>query len=91
MLNNPYEIWKDLRTVKQPFFYFIFEDHLVYYRNEGYRTTEELSSTRLFENFVIQTTKYVLPPGLEPGTTDPKSVMISISPQEQAKAKQPAP
>ncbi len=26
----------------------------------------------------------VLPPGLEPGTTDPKSVMMSISPQELA-------
>ena len=25
----------------------------------------------------------VLPPGLEPGTTDPKSVMISISPRER--------
>jgi hypothetical protein len=25
----------------------------------------------------------VLLPGLEPGTTDPKSVMISISPQER--------
>lgn len=27
---------------------------------------------------------FVLPPGLEPGTTDPKSVMISISPREQS-------
>lgn len=27
--------------------------------------------------------RFVLPPGLEPGTTDPKSVMISISPQER--------
>jgi site-specific DNA recombinase len=56
MLKNPYEIWKDLSTVeKQRFFYFIFEDNLVYSRQEGYRTANSLSTTRLFEDFVSET------------------------------------
>ncbi len=39
--------------------------------------------TKIAECLCIQLLRFVLPPGLEPGTTDPKSVVISVSPRER--------
>jgi site-specific DNA recombinase len=88
MLESPYKIWESVSLEeKHSLFFFLFEEKLPYSKTNGYPTEKILTATKLFEDFVIPTkdfTNDVHLPGLEPGTTDPKSVMISISLQVHA-------
>ena len=69
LLENPYEIWKTLEVQEQhELFGFIFEQKLPYIKNVGYRTTDLLSSKRLFEDFAMQNPPMVEMPGIEPGS-----------------------
>ena len=67
MLKNPISIWDTVGVVeKQRLFFFLFEARLAYTKSEGYRTGNELSTTRLFEEFADENSASVDPSGLEP-------------------------
>ena len=85
VLKNPYTVWENY-TVEQKrrFFTFLFEANLIYDRNFGYRTPEYALPISLFEQNSTNDPLFVHPEGLEPPTTDPKSVMISTSPRVRA-------
>jgi hypothetical protein len=70
MLKNPVSIWDVVDVVeKHRLFFFLFEARLAYTKAEGYRTGNELSSTRLFEEFCDQNSDDVDPGGFEPPTS----------------------
>ena len=81
VLKNPYSVWNnyDVRQ-KQRFFAFVFEGNLHFSRNEGYRTPKYSLPLTVFEMISGDEPALVHPPGLEPRTTVPKTVMISTSP-----------
>ena len=55
VLKNPIKIWEKVDVAeKHRLFYFLFEKRLAYSKEDGYRTANELSSTRLFESFADQ-------------------------------------
>lgn len=59
-LKSPYTIWVDLDIHEQHrLFYFISNEKLTYSRIEGYRTPENLSSKRLFEDFATSSSQDV--------------------------------
>ena len=67
MLKNPVSIWDVVDVVeKHRLFFFLFEAHLAYTKTEGYRTGNELSSTRLFEEFCDENSDDVDLGGIEP-------------------------
>ena len=67
MLKNPISIWETVGVVeKQRLFFFLFEARLAYTKSEGYRTGNELSTTRLFEEFADENSASVDHSGLEP-------------------------
>ena len=67
MLKNPISIWDIVGVVeKQRLFFFLFEAKLPYTKHEGYRTGNELSTTRLFEEFADENSASVDLWGVEP-------------------------
>lgn len=53
LLKTPIAIWDSVDVhEKHRLFFFLFEAKLAYTKNEGYRTGDSLSTTRLFEEFV---------------------------------------
>jgi site-specific DNA recombinase len=67
VLKNPVSIWDSVDVhEKHRLFFFLFEAKLAYTRNEGYRTGDSLSSTRLFEEFAGQNPLDVDLGGIEP-------------------------
>lgn len=70
LLNNPVSIWDMVGVIeKHRLFYFLFEKRLAYTKGSGYRTANELSIARLFEDFANQNTDDVDPSGFEPLTS----------------------
>ena|SRR3989344_464177 len=70
VLKNPIKIWEKVDVAeKHRLFYFLFEKRLAYSKEDGYRTANELSSTRLFESFADQNSDDVDPTGIEPVTS----------------------
>ncbi len=70
MLKNPITIWESVDAVeKHRLFFFLFEARLAYTKNEGFRTGNELSTTRIFEEFVTENSDEVDPSGVEPLTS----------------------
>jgi DNA invertase Pin-like site-specific DNA recombinase len=60
LLKTPVSTWKKADAAeKQTLFFLLFEAKLAYGKNEGYRTAEKLSATRLFEEFSSSNSKYV--------------------------------
>jgi len=60
MLKNPISIWDSVDVhEKHRLFFFLFEAKLAYTRNEGYRTGDSLSATRIFEEFVTSNARVV--------------------------------
>ena len=50
LLKSPYSVWKNSDVIeKHRLFFFLFEAKLPYFKKEGYRTGDSLSTTRLFE------------------------------------------
>lgn len=69
LVKSPYVVWRKLDArEKHDLFHFIFDERIVYTKKEGYRTAEIPTAARLFEEFVVENSDYVRPPGLEPGT-----------------------
>ncbi|MDB5195488.1 MAG: Resolvase-like protein, partial [Parcubacteria group bacterium] len=69
LLNNPVVIWDKVGPVeKQRLFFFLFEKRLAYTKGSGYRTANELSTVRLFEDFTEQNSDNVDRTGFEPAT-----------------------
>lgn len=69
MLKSPVSTW-DLFDVhgQHRLFFFLFEAKLAYDQNEGYRTGDELSKTRLFEELATTDSYDVDRTGFEPAT-----------------------
>lgn len=69
VLKNPVSAW-DLFDVQDQhrLFFFLFDAKLAYAKNEGYRTGDSLSTTRLFEEFVATNSDDVDRTGFEPAT-----------------------
>lgn len=69
MLKSPVSTW-DLFDVhdQHRLFFFLFERKLAYTKNEGYRTGNELSKTRLFEELATTNSDDVDRTGFEPAT-----------------------
>lgn len=69
LIKSPYSVWRkvDARE-KHSLYYFIFDQRIVYVKNEGYKTAEIPTAAMLFEEFVVEQPDYVHAPGLEPGT-----------------------
>ena len=66
-LKSPYTYWQKLGLQEQHgLFHFIFEQKLPYHAKEGYRNAEELSTARLFEEFVSTNSHDVEMLGIEP-------------------------
>lgn len=60
LVKNPYSVWKKLELLDQhELFFFIFDDKIVYSKNEGYRTSETPTAARLFEGFAAVESSYV--------------------------------
>lgn len=70
MLKNPLSIWDSVDVhEKHRLFFFLFEKRLEYVKDEGFRTGNSLSTTRLFEEFVASNSDDVDPIGFEPMTS----------------------
>ena len=62
LLKSPYAVWEKVDTAeKQRLFYFLFEAKLAYDKKEAYRTGDELSATRLFEELATSDSSSVDP------------------------------
>ncbi len=62
LLKNPVIIWNNVDVnEKHRLFFFLFEELLSYTKNEGYRTADNVSVIRIFEEFVRENTDYVDP------------------------------
>ncbi len=69
LVKSPYTVWRKLDArERHGLYFFLFDERIVYVRNEGYRTADIPTAARLFEEFVTKQPDYVRPPGLEPGT-----------------------
>ena len=67
MLKNPASTWDVVDVIeKHRLFFFLFEARLGYSKAEGYRTGNELSTTRLFEEFCDENSDDVDLAGIEP-------------------------
>ncbi len=67
LLENPIVIWDCVDVLERHrLFFFLFEEKLPYIKNEGYRTGDSLSTTRLFEEFATTNPHFVDPRGVEP-------------------------
>lgn len=70
LLKNPVILWDSVDVYeKQKLFFFLFESKLAYTKNEGYRTGNLLSTTRLFEEFVNTNSQDVEMPRIALGCT----------------------
>ncbi len=68
LLKNPYFTWQAMDVFQQHrLFFFIFGEKLPYNQITGYRTDRISSIFRLFNDFSMQNTNDVDPPGIEPG------------------------
>ncbi len=66
LLKSPYSVWESVDAAeKQRLFYFLFEAKLPYTKNEGYRTGDSLSTTRLFEELMVEKSLSVDPARIE--------------------------
>ncbi len=69
LLKNPVTIWDKVGVIeKHRLFFFLFEKKLEYTKGYGYRTANELSTARLFEEFVDANSDDVDRTGFEPAT-----------------------
>lgn len=69
LLKNPVTIWDKVGVIeKHRLFFFLFDKKLEYTKGYGYRTANELSTVRLFEEFVDSNSDDVDPTGFEPVT-----------------------
>ena len=69
LVKSPYVVWKKLDArEKHGLYFFIFDEKIVYAKNEGYRTAEIPTTARLFEEFVAENSSYVDRTGFEPAT-----------------------
>ena len=70
VLKNPVSTW-DLFDVQEQhrLFFFLFDAKLAYAKNEGYRTGDSLSTTRLFEELATTNSDDVDRAGFEPATS----------------------
>ena len=65
----PMDMWKKASALeKHRLYFFLFETRLPYTKNEGFRTADLASSTRIFEEFVDANSDAVDPCGFEPHT-----------------------
>ena len=70
MLKNPLSAWDSFDMDGQHrLFFFLFDARLPYFKNEGYRTADSLSSTRLFEALATTNTDNLDPAGFEPAAS----------------------
>ncbi len=70
MLKKPDITWDSLLLEeKRELFFVLFNDKLIYSKNEGYRTAETLCNTRLFEEVCTPSPATVDHAGLEPATS----------------------
>ncbi len=71
LLQKPYKTWQSLNVIeKHRWFFFLFEAKLEYAKEDGFRTADSLSHTRLFEEFLGETPNLVRPLGFEPRTLE---------------------
>ena len=67
LLKNPIVIWDSVDTVeKHRLFYFLFDSKLQYSKSEAFRTSDSLSTTRIFEEFCDENSSDVEMGGIEP-------------------------
>lgn len=67
ILKEPSVVWESVDVLeKRRLFFFLFEGKLAYSKEEGYRTGDSLSLTRLFEEITTDDSALVDPTGIEP-------------------------
>ncbi|MBX9906386.1 recombinase family protein [Patescibacteria group bacterium] len=66
MLKSPITIWDSVSPIEQQrLFFFLFDSRLTYSKSEAFRTSDSLSTARIFEEFCEQNSDDVDPTGLE--------------------------
>ena len=70
LIKSPYSVWKKMELEERhELFFFIFDEKLVYDKENGYRTADLPTAAKLFEDFVLANNHNVDHSGLEPLTS----------------------
>jgi DNA invertase Pin-like site-specific DNA recombinase len=60
LVKSPYSVWRNMDAHEQHgLYFFLFDERIVYAKNEGYRTAEIPTTARLFEEFVASNSSTV--------------------------------